>query len=69
MEKYLLQIDGIWLDMNEPANFCNGECQWYRKSTVNNDYKSAAFRFPYIIGRRDLATKTLRKTIQIFYCL
>lgn len=23
------KFTGMWLDMNEPANFCNGECESY----------------------------------------
>jgi lysosomal alpha-glucosidase len=23
-----IKFDGLWMSMNEPANFCSGECDW-----------------------------------------
>ena len=44
---------GIWLDMNEPANFCNGECNWHDKSYDNPSkpsYINPQFNLPYMVG-------------------
>ncbi|KRX04230.1 Glycoside hydrolase, superfamily [Pseudocohnilembus persalinus] len=47
-------FSGMWLDMNEPANFCNGECQYNDQNTVSqipkSEYLSQPFDFPYNIG-------------------
>lgn len=35
--RQLLEFDGIWLDMNEPANFCTGECPPGRFEIAEDD--------------------------------
>lgn len=44
-----IPIDGVWLDMNEPSNFCNGEC----------GYPEEPFPLDYLPGGVDLNSKTL----------
>ena len=48
--------------MNEPANFCNGECNWTRvmpDDEPNKDYLVDEIDFPYQPGGINLETKTL----------
>ena len=50
--------------MNEPANFCTGECYWDEHPLDNSpdkeSYINDEIHFPYVPGRTNLDDKTLR---------
>jgi len=47
-------FDGLWEDMNEASNFCNGVC--YESQAARSPVK---YKLPYIPSARDLETKSL----------
>jgi len=52
--KEMVEFDGLWLDMNEPSNFCNGPC--VEKQRVLDTMQNNLFYTP---SGRDLESKTL----------
>lgn len=49
-----LQFDGLWLDMNEISNFCNGVCQENQK--IDYPVKN---KLPYTPSSSDLEWHTV----------
>jgi hypothetical protein len=49
-----IAFDGLWQDMNEASNFCNGAC--YRYQTADKPIK---YNLPYTPTGRDLETKSM----------
>lgn len=47
----IMEFDGFWVDMNEPSNFCDGECGYPPSPLVQN--------LPYTPGQTMLDTKTI----------
>ena len=48
----MLPVDGLWLDMNEPSNFCNGACESSQNITARLSGGANTARPPYAIGNR-----------------
>jgi len=49
-----LELDGIWLDMNEATNFCDGYC--IEEERPKNSLRNKPF---YVPGQRDLEASSL----------
>lgn len=55
-----LKFDGLWQDMNEASNFCNGPCQ----SDVETASNSVVYKLPYTPTGDSLQTKSINLNVQ-----
>ncbi len=56
----LIPFDGIWLDMNEPASFCDGECNLDGPTRKPTEVGNQAFwDLPYVPGHANIQLRAL----------
>ncbi len=60
LNKEIFTFDGIWLDMNEATNFCDGECDLNGANHKETQTGNALFQgMPYIPGHRNLQHRAI----------
>ena len=57
-------VDGLWIDMNEPSNFCNGGC-FRGVSTASNLTGFDLYNPPYNINNQDKSLSLNFKTVDV----
>eukprot|EP00026_Physarum_polycephalum_P002427 Phypoly_transcript_02433.p1 GENE.Phypoly_transcript_02433~~Phypoly_transcript_02433.p1 ORF type:complete len:897 (+),score=153.68 Phypoly_transcript_02433:115-2805(+) len=55
-------FDGSWIDMNEPSNFCSGQCA----PTTNGRKRAISDNPPYVPGNLQLDTNTVNVTAETY---
>ena len=65
-----IPVDGLWIDMNEPSNFCNGECEGAMELFISNTTKPLSAKVqlsltdpPYYINNQNKKQALNMKTL------
>ena len=58
-------VDGLWIDMNEPSNFCSGACSKEESSKWEQLLKFDLYNPPYNLNNQDQHFSLNNKTLDM----
>jgi alpha-glucosidase (family GH31 glycosyl hydrolase) len=57
-------VDGLWIDMNEPSNFCNGAC--FKQDQLSEGSGFNLYNPPYNLNNQDKLYPLNVKTLDVY---